>query len=254
MRITSLNELIEEGKKRKGDWRLAKNGDLQYRSSGKDEQIRLKAVPIAAEPDALVLSLTEKRSDQKAVTHLARLSGTWKTDARNRLAFEVERESGKRDELTFEGGWELDGNQKLVYRLKQTSLKTRRRMSHAFTFSGDWKVTAKDRLAYTLSGDGSALRLRGAFETVTGPKAGRIRFQLGSQAVRTPRKTSLEFFGQWSLTRKGERLALELSTRTGRDLGMELLFTKDLLGGGLFVRLKKGLEESRAEAGVSVRW
>ncbi len=285
MRLTNLNELIEDGKKLKGKWRLGKDGELQYRSTEEDEEIKLKAPLVAAEPGALVVSMTDYQSDRRSTTHLAKLTGAWKADAKNRLVFEAERESGKKDELTFQGLWELNENQQAVYRLKRTALKTRQKLSRELVFSGFWELSGKNRLTYRFYGnDASAFSLRGAFQTKSIlAKKGEIRYQLGAEVSRTLRTRSLTFFGRWvvskdfglsfELENTGKRPAIltfsgdvrlneknqvstQLKTQNGRPLGVELILTREIFGtdGSAFLRLKKSLEESRVEAGVALRW
>lgn len=273
MRISSFNELIEDGKKQKGRWFIGKSGELQYRSSGKDEEVKARAGVIAAEPGALVIALTERQTDQKSTTHLAKLTGSWKADARNRLVFEVERESGRKDELTFTGAWELDRNQRLLYRLRRRALKTRTRHSGELFFEGHWDLSEKNRLTYRLSGGAdSALELRGAFETKSIlAKKGEIRYQIGAQAdgrtltlfgkwkysdklglsfeMGTSRSRLLSFGGDVRLNKRDE-LSVLLKSRRGEPLGAEVVFSRALAGGEIFLRLNKGLEESRVEAGL----
>ena len=285
MKITRLNELIEDGKKLKGRWRLGKDGELEYRSTEEDEELRLKAPLVAAEPGALVISMTDQQSDRRSATHLARLTGTWKADAANRLVFEAERESGRKDELTFQGAWELNENQQVLYRLKRTALRSRQKLGRELVFNGFWELSEKNRLTYRFYGsNASAFSFRGAFQTKSIlAKKGEIRYQLGAEASRTLRTRSLTFFGRWvvskdfglsfELENTGRRpaafvfsgdvrlnekneLSVQLKTQKGSPLGVELILTREIFGidGSAFLRLKRSIEESRVEAGVSFRW
>jgi hypothetical protein len=276
---------MEAGKRRKGSWSLGPNGNLRYRGAGKDEEAELNAPLIAAEPDALVVGLTARQSDQKTVTRLAKLTGTWKADAKNRLVFEVERESGKNDELTFQGLWEINKAQEIVYRLRRTRLKTKTKRSTELVFRGFWDLSEKNRLTYVLSGDSdSAFRFRGAFQTKSIlAKAGQIRYQIGLEAAGRRSVRTVTLFGRWLVSRDlgvsfetesadgvrrtilfggdfrlndRDRIAVDLKHRDGAPLGVELVLTREVLGGDghLFLRLKKSLEGSRVEAGAAARW
>src|SRR3989338_5676812 len=99
MKLTKLNDLIENDEKLKGRWELGPNHELQYKAKGPSEEIKLTGSLIAAQPDALLFSVTEKQEDQNSVTHIQKLTGAWKLDTKNRITFEVERESGKNDVL-----------------------------------------------------------------------------------------------------------------------------------------------------------
>ena len=83
MKLTKLNQLLEDGEVVKGRWEITPNNEVQYRGEGKDETIKFTGSLIAAEPDALVISVTEKQSDQKIVTSIVKLSGTWKLNPKN---------------------------------------------------------------------------------------------------------------------------------------------------------------------------
>ena len=285
MKITSLNELIEEGKKLKGRWRLGRDGELQYKSAGKDEEIRLKVPLVAAEPEALVASLTERQSDQSSTTRLVKLTGAWKADARNRLVFEVERESGKNDVLTFEGLWQTNKNQQIVYRVRRTALNRRTQQTDELLFRGFWDLSERNRLTYVLSGDSdSAFRFRGAFQTKSIlAKAGEIRYQLGVEASGRRTLRTITLFGRWLVSKdlglsfetesadgirrsmlfggdfrlnNRNQISVSLKHRDGTRLGVELVLTRDTLDGdgNVFLRLRKSLEESRIEAGAGFVW
>jgi hypothetical protein len=100
LKLTKLNELIEDDKIIKGSWQLTPNHEVQYKSDGQDEEIKLKGSLIAAEPDALVLSITQRQSNQKIVTSIVKLTGNWKANPQNQLVFEAEKSAGKKDVLT----------------------------------------------------------------------------------------------------------------------------------------------------------
>ena len=101
MKLTRLNELIREGETIKGSWELDENHALTYRVRGKEEEVKLKGTIISAEPGTLVAAVTEKQTSGTIVTSTVQLTGTWKVDPKNRIVFEVEKENGKKDKLTF---------------------------------------------------------------------------------------------------------------------------------------------------------
>lgn len=283
MKFTRLNELIEDGKKVKGRWRLTPKHELQYTSEGKKEEIKLKGSLVTAEPDALVFSVTEKQEDQRIVTTLAKLTGTWKLNSKNQISFEVEKEAGQSDVLTFSGGWNVNESHEIVYRYDQTQLKTKTRLSQELVFKGHWDISGKNELTYYLGADSaSAFRLRGAFQTHSIlAKDGEIRYQIGAEAVSGKRTRTISLFGKWKISRdagllfeieyskrskkalrfggeyriSGDQvLSINLKTRQGEKLGVELVMTKELARGEAFLRLSRSPEGSNAEAGMRLDW
>lgn len=284
MKLTKLNQLIVDGEIVRGHWELTPDHELQYRRDGLDEEIKLKGALIAAEPDGLVFSVTERQSDQEIVTSLGKLTGTWGLNPANQILFEVEKESGRNDVLTFRGAWKVDDNREVVYGYRQTGLKTKTKQTQELVFKGHWDISGKHRLTYYLGTDsGSAFRFRGAFQTKSIlAKKGEIRYQVGVEAGGRRRIQTIILFGRWVVSRD-LNLSFELATADGRKtitfggeysldnvrrvtvnlrsaqgdpLGIELILTKDIFQGDgqTFVKLQKSLEESSIEAGVSFRW
>ena len=130
----------------------------------------------------------------------------------------------------------------------------------------------------------SAFRFRGAFQTDSiRQKQGSLRYQLGLQAEGKERLQTMTLFGKWKLSRDlslefevpysgGFRRAISfgaayawdrrtsvsarLTTPGGGPLGVELSLHREFLKGRgeTFVRLRRSLEETAAEAGARVRW
>ncbi len=115
MKLTKLNQLPEDGRATKGTWEITPNHEVQYCAEGKDEEIKFKGSLIAAEPDALVISVTQRQSDQMTVTNNVKLAGTWKVNLKNQIAFEFHKESGKKDVLTYKAAWSVGDNHEILY-------------------------------------------------------------------------------------------------------------------------------------------
>ena len=160
------------------------------------------------------------------------------------------------------------------------------RSLHFLRFDGYWDLGQDRRITYVLDADtGSAFRFRGAFQTASIlQKKGELRYQLGAEAQgRRGRLQTVTLFGKWKLSRDlslefevpysgGFRrsisfgaayawdswtaLSAHLTTRRGEPLGVELTLHRDFLKGQgeAFIRLRKSLEETAAEAGVRIRW
>lgn len=284
MKLTKLNELIEEGKVRKGRWELTPNHELRYRSEDLNDEIKFKGSLIAAKPEALVVSITEEQADQKVVTSLVELSGTWRTNSKNQLLFEVDRGRGRKDTLTFKAGWKVGDNHEIVYSYEETDLKTRRKVVRELAFQGRWDFTEKNGLTYSLGADTeSTFRFRGAFQTKSIlAKKGEIRYQAGIEVNGRHQIREMIFFGKWKVSRdlglsfeieraknqknalvfgctyslgNSNQIAADLKTQKGNPLGIEVIFTHDYRSDAQsFLRMKKTLEESRFEAGVRVKF
>ena len=285
MRLTSLNELEENGRVVKGRWEIGPGHEIQYRSEGKDEEIRLKASILATEPGALVIALTERQADQRVVAQTARLTGTWHLNAKNRVVFEVERRKGSPDTLSFRGAWRVGLSNEFIYSYEEISLKTKKKIERELVFSGFWELSDRNRLAYRLAADpDSAFRVRGAFQTQSLlAKKGEIRYQAGVEVNGRHKAQTLVLFGKWKLSRSLEllfemeyagggkhtivfggefalgpssRVSARLAGGEGKPLGVELVLTKEFLkkDGVAFLRLARSLEDSRVEAGVRFKW
>ncbi len=287
MRLTSLNQLMLGREVVEGTWRLTRAHRLEYRRRrrGNEEEIVVTADLIQPEANGLVIGIRESSEDGESSGRKLTLRGRWQADASNRLSFEVEREGGRQDLLTFEGAWEVDPGYQILYRFRQASLKTKSSEIHTLRFQGFWDLDQARRFTYVLDRDSdSAFRFRGTFQTPTVlAKTGQIRYQLGIEAEGKHRVQTVTLFGKWKISRDlglefemayqegGNRtmnfkatyavdarnaLAARLTTREGKPLGMEILFTHEFLKGqgAAFLRLRKSVEDSAVEGGMRLRW
>lgn len=285
MKLTKLSDLLKDGKTVKGKWELTPDHDLQYKSKDLDEEIKLQGTLIAAEANALVFSVTARQKDQKIVTSIHKLTGTWKANPKNQLVFEVERESGKRDALTFKASWKVNESHEVVYTYEQVNLKTKRKEAQELVFKGYWDISEKNRLTYYVGGDASsAFRFRGTFQTKSVlAKKGELRYQLGVEVYGKSEIQTVALFGKWIVSRslnlsfeieyddkkrktilfggtyslsESADVAVNLKSQDGKPLGIELILTKDIFNGDgqTFIRLQKSIDESRIEAGMQFKW
>ncbi len=281
-RITSFSSL-EELMKKKGRWKLSPGHEVEYVSEGPSEELKFKGALVAAEPEALVLSVTE-RVGPKLVTRLVRLRGAWSADAQNRLVFEVEKTTGEGRALVFRSGWRIGERNELLYSFREERLKRKAKRTREIALEGHWDFSGKNRLVYRLAGDsGASISFRGAFQSKSVlAKKGEIRWQLGSGVSGGPRSKAVSLFGKWKVSRDlglefemeyrggrrsilfgadyalgpSRRVEANLKTREGQPLGVELVLTQEIFGGdgGVFVRLRRDLASSAAEAGARVLW
>ncbi len=167
-----------------GDWSLTdQHGlalSLRERSGLGRQRLYLNAALTGAESDALIFTLAQDASHERVPGRRVALFGRWRADARNRLAFLVQKADGSEDRLTLQGGWELDEHQQLVYRDRRRS-SGRRPEEHTVTFDGAWDIPGADRLVYRLAGSSSS-----AFEFLAGLRTrsliaseGRLVYEVG---------------------------------------------------------------------------
>ena len=285
MRLDRLNRLVHDGKVVEGVWEMGAGGEIRYRRRGSDEEVALTADLLSVDPNSLTFRLREDRQQEDVRSRQMSLRGRWKADDGNRLTFLVEREEGPQEVLTLEGGWEVGPKNEILYRFERTDLKRGSRSLQEIRFEGYWELGKERGLAYVLDADtGSAFRFRGAFQTASiRQKSGALRYQIGLEAEGKRRLQTVTLFGKWKLSRDlslefevpysgGFRRAISfgatyswdgrtavsarLTTPGGGPLGLELTLHREFLRGQgeAFVRLRRSLEGTAAEAGVRVRW
>ena len=275
MRLTRLNQLIDKNKTIQGTWRLSGN-KIEYRREPGGKEVLLRGEWVSAAADSLAFLIREHSDqDSSVISRLWNLRGSWKADDKNQLTFFVQRDT-QPDALTFEGGWETNKDQEIIYRFDG---------AHSLRFQGKWQIDSQKQLTYLLEGDSdSAFHFRGAFQTPSiHAKEGTIRYQIGCDLAgkRTLQKVTL--FGKWKLSRAlglefelsrpkeaayslrfradyalgpRETISASLISASGKPLGYEVLFTREFLKtqGEAFVRLRSSLEETAVEGGFRFKW
>ncbi len=284
MRVDRLNRLVRDGETLDGAWELASGHQLRYRRRGPEKEVILVGNLLSSGPNSLNFRLEESIRDEDVRRRELALRGRWQTDPSNRLTFWVERERGMEEALTLEGAWETGPGNEILYRFERSGSKGSRSL-HRIRFEGVWEIGEDRRLSYVMdAGSDSAFRFRGTFQTASlRQKQGAVRYQIGLQVEGKKRFQTVTLFGKWKLSRDlslefeipysgGFRRSLSfgavyawdssasvsarLTTPAGKPLGVELSLHKEFLQGRgeAFVRLRRSLEETAAEAGVRVRW
>ena len=284
-KLTSLTKLLTDSKTTKGVWKIDDKNTLSYKADGAKEEITLAANLIAAEPGALVFSYTDRISANRSSTRMFKLDGRWALDEKNRITFEIEKETGKNDVLTFQGAWKLNDAHEIVFSSVRKRLKTKTTMVHELLFKGHWDIDEKNRLAYYFSGDtDNAFHFKGTFEKrAARAKEGELRYNVGVEVKGKKRVKAIVLFGEWIVSKdlsldfeieyadgdkrtiafggeyqltEDRAIAVKLKSKSGAPIGVELLITQDILGkdGQAFVRLQKAVDDTRIEAGMKFRW
>ena len=283
MKPGKIEDILEELKSVRGKWTLTPNHELRYHSRQKDETIKFKGSVFSAKPDALAVAYELEQVDQKVVNGILELSGTWRLDSKNRILFEMERESGKKDAIVFRGAWSVNDSNQIIYSYTETQLKTKKKVEKELVFKGYWDISDGNRLTYYVGGDtGNAFRFRGAFQTKSVlAKKGELRYQAGVEINGKNKIQTIILFGKWIVSddwsvsfeieygRDGKRaivfggryrigkseISLNLKNNQGKPAGIELIFTRDFFKDAQgFLRFQKTIEESRVEAGMSAQF
>ena len=116
MAIRSLDDLWP--KRKGGKWTINDRHEVQYWAEDDKSTSKIKASIVDIKPASLVLEYTQKEDELRIVTRLYELAGTWKVDAKNRIAFIVGKETGKNDVLTLRNVWTINENHEIEYTFK----------------------------------------------------------------------------------------------------------------------------------------
>jgi len=164
-------------------------------------QLVIKGDIIDAKSNELSFSAVTRDASGFRQIYILKLSGLWQADEYNRLAFNVEREGGPVDRFTFEGAWEVNKQNQIVYNYTRTALKRKEKITKAITFKGYWDIAEKYRISYVLN---KKLRSQFDFEIILGNAFKQMLvYEIGIGAI--PERKIITLFGRWSLN---ERLGL----------------------------------------------
>lgn len=241
MRYRKLSDLQRDVETFEGKWELSPKHELTYRERRRGTascaaDVSFKAALVAAEPDALVVSVTVKEDEKRTVTGLVKLAGKWALDEKNRITFSVKKTFDRYDTLTFQGAWEVNKSHEVVYAFASKQVlsgsgKRRRRITKVkqeLVFKGEWQFFEKNKLTYQIGADsGSAFHFRGTFETKSIlAKEGAIRYQAGVEyktawGARKRLTRTIVLFGKWKLS-DDLALSYEIEYANGRRSEMRV--------------------------------
>ncbi len=273
----------------KGKWKMSRDHDLelalQQIKGQQEDSLLLKGEVISADSDKLVFQIQSSDKSGQNHIHILKLSGAWKADEFNRLAFEV-RKKGEPDVLAFKGIWRVNKNQEISYDYEKAGLKTKDRISNTLTFRGFWEINSRNRLTYILSRQlNSRFDFRAQLESPTlYPKEGVIKYRIGIglKGQKPYGDKIISIFGAWKFSRIGglnfevdygkhsvqairfgadiyltkeNSIVFCLNNRINQPLGISVIFTRRFLkklDAELFLKLKKLRGESGVEAGTRI--
>ena len=282
-----LTKIITEGK-----WSLSKDHSLKLKISGNRDPYAGKTLIFNGSiskvtGDSLAFRVRGSENIAGLRTSTIELKGIWQADTSNRLTFSVSKYRGTYDILRFQGAWDVNRNNELVYKYEQTALKTRRKTLNTLVFKGFWEID-ESRLVYALQGDDNsffsfkaALQSRNLIAS-----QGKIKYQIGvkfsSGTVYREVVRTVTIFGKWKLGKdlgvsfdiessgrkkqsivfsaekvigEGANIKISLKSKKGEKLGIELAFSKKIIEDiELFAELSRLSTESRALVGVRAKF
>lgn len=267
-----------------GKFSLDKNHNLiftldKWSNQCLGNRLIIKTDIIDAKSNELSFSVTTKSPSGQEQVYILKTSGRWQADKYNRLTFNIERERGGVDKLTFEGGWEINKQNQIIYTYTKRHLKRKEKISRVITLKGYWDITDKYRVSYILNKRLSSLFdfkiiLINAFRRM-------LLYKIGIGVI--PKKRIMTVFGRWKLNKKlgllfeieyeranlktiifGTQVKLDknynldfkLKNKLNKDLGIELKLFRAILKnqGKAFIKTLLSRREMTILAGVGIRW
>ena len=272
-----------------GTWSLTPNHELtfawQEATARERHTLHLKGTIVKVDGHALSFAVRRHEDTTSQTVQRLKLIGRWQADARNRLTFLIAKADGSDDRLTFQGGWHVGPHHEVLYRYRQRGPAGSPRAEQTLVFEGAWDITQANRLIYRLSGSADS-----AFEfsaNLQSPslfaREGRLTYQVGVRLARgITHRQRVTLFGTWKLSRdlsvsfevpyadgrvqairfggtvsltSHDRIAVVLHTRQGVQMGLTVLFTRELVPDvNLFLRVQKDAEERSAIGGLQVQF
>ena len=137
-----------------GKYSLDKDRNLvitlnKWNNQCEGNRLTLKTKIIDANNNEIALSVNSKVSENKSLTYIMKLYGSWQADKHNRLTFGVERGRDAIDDLVLSGAWELNRNNEIIYRHGKDAyavfdigigVSNARKLRRKVIFSGRWKM------------------------------------------------------------------------------------------------------------------
>jgi recombinational DNA repair protein RecR len=236
-----------------GKYSLDKDHDFiitlnKWNNQCEGNRLTLKTKIIDANNNEIALSVNSKAGENKSLTYVMKLYGSWQADKNNRLTFGVERDQGGVDALTLSGAWEINKNNEIIYR--------RGRDSQIITFRGYWDIADRCRLNYILDKKtNSGFNFRSSIGTLAPKdKETYATFDVGiaMRGVKKLRRRII-FSGRLKMS-KGKELILE--TPDAEEGGASLRFTKEMFDkqGIAYIESIFRDKERFIGGGVTFRW
>jgi len=208
-----------------GRWSLTPEHDLKFSAAGRDraglgKTVILRGEIIKAGGAGLLFRVRRSESAAGISARTVELKGTWRADAANRITFRASRSGGRYDMLRFEGVWDINKRNELVYRYAGTALRRGKKEERTIVFRGRWDLT-RSRIVYSLErSSGSVFEFKAALQSPSlRASDGEIKYQVGiryrkDRVYRRVRKVVV-LYGAWKLGR-GLSVRFEMPCSGGR--------------------------------------
>ncbi|MCK4947542.1 MAG: hypothetical protein KAS46_04105 [Candidatus Aureabacteria bacterium] len=267
-----------------GKWSLNKNHDLVLTLDKKHkmyagDKLTIKGEIKDAKANKLVFSVAAKDGLSQYLGYILNLSGSWQADKYNRLTFNVKRNKGATDVLTFKGGWSINKQNQIIYTYEKAHLKTKEKITKTIRLKGHWNITEKHRILYVLN---KKIDSQFDFKVSLGKPLKRgLQYEIGIGSV--PSREKINLFGEWKVNKRlgvlfempyekeklkrivfgascrlGENSTVEfkLKNKRGQDMGMDIQLSKKILKsqGALFLRAITSKKEKQFLIGGGWRW
>jgi hypothetical protein len=273
----------------KGVWSLTKDHTLRFtldRSSRAPAsgELTIEGEILDVNDNSLLFAVTTLSDTGTRTTYVLTLQGSWKVDENNRLTFQLRRERGIYDILTFNCAWEINDGNQLIYRYEKAELLRKKRTTHTLVFKGHWDIKENLRISYLLGVDSENAITFNASASVFEKNYVKYQVGIGLSGSRRPVRNSITLSGVWKVY-KDTGLLFEVKYADGsvssivfgaearltdrdtisfrlrdeirnRDIGVELELTRKFLKGDgeAFLRFIKDREEVAILAGAGWRW
>lgn len=242
-----------------GNWSMDKKHDLVFTLNKWGNQVAGNKLTLTGnimdvKRNKLLFAVTTKTPDNRARICVLRLLGSWQAGKYNKLTFDLKREKGPYDTLVIKGIWEINRQNKLVYKYVKKGLQRGQKKTHLLAFKGRLKIADKFRLSYALTGEDTGLARKTI--TITGKwKIDRKKGLLFEVKYEKGRICAIVFGATFKLS-KGNNLKVRLKNRKGKDLGIELILSKKLLKntGEAFFKTLLSKKELMLFAGTGIKW
>ncbi len=255
--VVSITKKQEDGKittsiaKLSGTWRADEHNQIEFeveRKSGKNDVLTFTGSWKLNDSQQIVYSYQQKYLKQKTTTT---------------------------ETLTFKGHWDISEKNRLTYLLEGSS-------DQSFRFRGAFQTPSilakKGEIRYQLGGEVESKLVR------KGPATNALASRRGRGAKTISRRVrTITLFGKWKLSDSlelifemeyedwhkheirfgaefelgdGYTVSAKLINPEGKPFGAEVILNKEFLNGNAqaFFRLRKSLEESAIEAGITIPW
>lgn len=270
--------------KLQGKWSLTKDHNLlltldKWARQTFGDKLTLKGDIIDVNKNSIIFALTTKTKDNKKSIYTLKLKGSWQADKYNRITFDISREKGRHDILTFYGTWKINKKHQIIYKYQKSHLITKTKTTRTLIFKGYWNIKDKAKISYIIDkNSGSILNLKTSLGIF---KKNYIKYKLGvglSNAKRTiflygawkikknlgllfeieydRRKIHAIIFGAKARLTKKDTVTFNIRNSANKDTGIKLELSHNILKGDgrAFLRLLASKQQVNIVAGAGFRW